>query len=324
MPKLDPKQVQRDLEKGTLWPVYWLYGGEGMKARELLKRIRLSALGEQAAAARTGFAEEVLDGMEVTGSQIVDSARTLALGGGLRFIVVRDAHAIDTPESMAELLAPAGPKAELGSVCVFLSKDLDGRKKFSKQLLEGAAVVHCEEVADEDRESWIGYLAKRRALEVAPEAMVRLRSLDPWSLDIVDGELEKLSLGGEGALLGGAGSQGGGDAFVEAFFGREGSRAMEQVTAFADSPEEALPLLGLIAWNARYLALVLADRERGTRTVKLSPFLADRFTRWGRKWTLPEAVRLQSALAELDFGIKQTFRLPMGLWSALVTEFCLK
>ena len=37
MPKLEPKTVQRELDQGQLWPVYWLYGGEAMKARELLK-----------------------------------------------------------------------------------------------------------------------------------------------------------------------------------------------------------------------------------------------------------------------------------------------
>ena len=37
MPKLEAKQVQKELDEGWLWPVYWIYGPEGMKARELLK-----------------------------------------------------------------------------------------------------------------------------------------------------------------------------------------------------------------------------------------------------------------------------------------------
>ena len=40
MPKLEPKVIQKELEQGVLWPVYWLYGQERMKSRELFKRIR--------------------------------------------------------------------------------------------------------------------------------------------------------------------------------------------------------------------------------------------------------------------------------------------
>jgi DNA polymerase III delta subunit len=342
MPKLELKQVQRDLEKGTLWPVYWVYGPERMKSREILKRIRKAVLGEEAPGAPgTGgglfggsLAEETLDGSQVSAIEVVDSAQTLALGGGLRFIVVREAHQLDEPEALAPLLGPSARKEALTSVCVFLSKDLDGRKKFSKILLEQAAVVECEQVPDADREAWIDYLANARGLAPSESERSHLKAqlcaIDPWTLDIVDLELDKWEqarasgLSGEeahGVLQAAAGA--GSEAFVEAFLARSGLQAMESAAGFAAQPESALPLLGLLSWNVRQLIQMVAARDGVSRAqVRMGAFIQERLNRYARVWELDELISLQSALFELDFSIKQTPRLPLGAWSSLVMEFC--
>jgi DNA polymerase-3 subunit delta len=327
MPRLEPKDVQKELDQGWIWPVYWLHGGERMKARELVKRIRVAALGESGGS--LSFNEETLDGNEASSSEVLDAAQSLSLGGGVRFILVREAHALKEADVLAPLLGARCKKSELPHVVIFLSKDLDGRKKFSKLLMEKAACVPCEEIADEDREPWIGYLSKRKGITLTPGQTVTLRSLDPWNLDIIEQELEKLSIfllrgdaDSAGALLQGAGSSASTEAFIESFFRRDLASSLTQLEAFVDSPDQALPLLGLLAWNVRHLAIVASDREQGSRNAKLSPFLAERFSRWTRGWSLEEVVRLQQGLAEVDFQIKQTQRLPVGIWTRLVTDFC--
>src|SRR5579859_2392279 len=196
MPKLEPKAVQKELEQGLLWPAYWIYGHEQMKARELLKRIRKAVLGDGAGkdAGIFSMSEETIDGSATSASTILDSALTCSLGGGLKFVVVKEAHAIKDAEELQPLFGARAPKAELSAVCVFLSKDLDARKKFSKVLLEKTAVVACEEVAEAEREAWISYLAKRRGLALPASLFAQIAALDPWTLDIVDQELEKYSL----------------------------------------------------------------------------------------------------------------------------------
>jgi DNA polymerase III delta subunit len=52
---------------------------------------------------------------------------------------------------------------------VFWSKDLDARKKFSKRLVEHAAVVTCDEVLEVDRPRWIHYLAQRKSIDLKGE-----------------------------------------------------------------------------------------------------------------------------------------------------------
>lgn len=333
MPKLEPKLIQRELEQGQIWPVYWLYGQEKMKSRELLKRIRRAVLGEedrQAGGSLLGLSEQVFDAAETSGAAILDAALSPCLtsalgGGGVQLIVVRDAHALKDTENLIDLLQPRTKKENLSSVCVFLSKDLDARKKFSKLLIEKAAVIPCEEIPEGEREAWIQYLVKRRGIALPPARVSQLVSLDPWTLDIIDQELEKYSLeGGAGeVILSGASVQGGGDAFLEAFFGRKLRSALESASEFADQPDEALPLLGLLVWNARYLALwVSLGDSAARRSVKLNPYAVEKISRWSRNWNLSEALELQSELAAVDFGFKQTPLLPLGLWTSLVTKFC--
>lgn len=342
MPKLEPKVVQRELDQGQLWPVYWLYGQERMKSRELLRRIRRVALGlgeapdsatgpgAQAglpegspAGLLGGLNEETLDGAEVDGGVVLDAARSLALGGGIRFIVVREAHALKGAEALEPLMSGRSRADQLSSVCVFLSRDLDGRRKFSRLLLEKAAVVPCEEVSERDREAWIGYLAKRRGVALDAGLASKLIALDPWSLDIIDLELEKLELsGGDADAVQGSGAgPGGADEFLDAFFTRDLKTSLRCIRAFAEKPDESLPLLGLFGWNVRQLALVVAARRRKMPPPKLNPYVADRIQAWARKWTLAEVVELQEWLEELDFSLKQRPLLPLGLWSSVALWF---
>lgn len=320
MPKLEPKHVQKDLESGRISPLYWIYGGEAMKSRELLKRIKKAVLGEDS---NSSFNEMVLDASEVSAFDVLDAAQSLSLGGGVRFVVVKQAHLLKEPEALTPLMGPLVKLSEIQSVVVFLSKDLDQRKKFSKILVDKAIVISCEEVLDQDREPWIQYLAKRKGLELSPGALANLRGQDPWSLDMMDRELEKLDLMKSEDVLGaGPISTGGTEEFMEAFFMRNKAAAIQLVTSFADHPDQALPLLGLISWNTRMLSVMLKDQLSGTRELKLGSFLVERFSRYARVWKLSDVVGLQSQLSEIDFGMKQTQRIPLGLWSELVFKFC--
>ncbi|HTL11757.1 MAG TPA: hypothetical protein VL588_04680 [Bdellovibrionota bacterium] len=320
MPVLEPKVVQKELSQGQFWPVYWLHGAESMKAREVLKRVRQALFPEGSSSL---LAEQSLLGGETSAAEVLDASQSLALGGGARLTVVRDAHLLKLPEELAPLLGPRCARNELTSVTVFLSKDLDRRKKFSKMLLDSAACVPCEEVPESDREAWIGYLAKARGATLTQGLVARLLTMDPWTLDIVDNELEKFSLSGDEDLVSGQGGlKAGSEVFLEAFFQRRLKEAVEACRELAERPEESIPLLGLLGWNARHLALLLKDERDGTRTLKINPFLQDRFRRWARQWKLNEVAELQTSLSSLDFDTKQTAKISLGLWTTLVTRYC--
>jgi DNA polymerase III delta subunit len=292
-----------------------------MKSRELVKRIKAVALPE-GGMSLLGMAETLLDGAETNAESVVEAAQSPSLGGGLQLVIVRDAHSLKAPEEIAPLFGEKGPRENLSYVCVFLSKDFDQRKKVSKLLAEKAAVVACDEVPEAEREAWIGYLGKRRGLELSREMALQLTSLDPWSLDIVDQELEKFSLSSDPEVLGAGGPMGGPDVFFDAFFARDLKTALTRAGLFADRPDESLPLLGLFAWNVRQFALHLAEKESGRGGARINPYLAEKLGRWSRAWNLADILELQRELERVDFSIKQTPLLPLGIWTGLVTRFC--
>lgn len=334
MPKLEPKQIQKELEQNLLWPVYWLYGPETYKSREILQRIKKSIFNplndsSPQEASGTYLNSRTLEGSEVKAEEILDEARTPSFLGSTRLFIIRDAHLIKNPDCLAELLGPAIPfsarsEGKLLSVCVFLAKDLDARKKFSKSLLEGAAVVPCEEVIEAQREAWVQYLAKRRKLELTPELILKLSALDPWSLDQIDQELEKYSLASEqtDVFLDSSRVYRGFDDFLNPFFKRDLKKTLPQISYFSDEPDEALPLLGLLAWNARQLAIFLAEKAQRASYSKPNPYLADRLRKWSDHWSLHDLSQLQEELCQMDFSIKQTSLHSLGLWNQLILRFC--
>ncbi len=328
MPKFEPKQIQKEIEGGKLRPVYWIYGTEAMKSRELLKRIRAKVLGEAADSGTSVFGESILDGQECEVSDVLDAAQSLSLGGGAKFVLVKQAHFIKNPDSLSDLFSTEFLPADSGAaVTVFLSKDLDQRKKFSKALMDKAACVSCEETPEHDREAWIQYLAKRKNIALTVTEAGLLSAMDPWSLDGIERELEKMestisASDREAVLLGGMDGKGATESFVEGFLMRDRKRALPEIRHFAGFPENALPLMGLLAWNVKMLVGTLKDREAGSRETKIGSFLQDRFSRYVRLWTLPEVVALSRSLAEIDFSTKQTPRDPLGFWTDLVLRYC--
>lgn len=318
--KLEAKQVQQELKQGQAWPVYWVYGPERLQVRELVALLRKTIVGENA------WAEERLDGASLGGQDVVAAAQSIPFGGGLRFVVVRDAHLIREPDAMAELFGPRAKIEELSFVCVLVSKDLDARRKFSKQLIEKAAVVECAAIPEQQRETWIQYLAGTLGLKSRSLPLNTLVRAEPWSLEWVESELMKWALAeevqaglGEEVLVGGASSGMSSEQFIDAFLVRRNLRdALQAVETLGRKPEEALPLLGLLTWNVRMLALLAAR----SRAVKLPPFLQEKLMRALRVWSLEEIQALQSALSDLDFGFKQTPQEPMALWGVLISRFC--
>lgn len=311
MPRLDPKQVQKELEQGRLRPLYYLYGPEGMKVRELERRIARVALGpeEERGTGDLFGGGGTLDGSspEVTGPRVVEEASSPSLLGGLRWIVVREAQALREPEALAALFGEPAARDALTSVCVLIARELDGRRKFSRRLVEGAAVVHCEEVAERDREAWIDYLAKRRGLPLGPATRAEIGRLDPWSLDLADAELEKLALLGErddeaaARDVAGERAASGADAFIGALFARDRAGALARVPEFAEDPDRALPLVGLLAWHLR-----------NPESSRLG---------LGR-WSVEDRARLTDRLHRLDWAMKARPVSGLGAWTELVIEFC--
>jgi DNA polymerase-3 subunit delta len=330
MPKIEPKVIQKELESGKVRPLYWIFGPERMKSRELIKRIQKTVLQD---AVPNDFNFEKLDGSETDIETIIDSAQSFSLLGGTKLILVRNAEEIKNLDPVVDFLkslettAPAAPES-FNSICVFVAKSFDGRKKASKVIQDLGVAIPCEEVSEPDRELWIDFLAKRRGLSLPPEERLLLRALDPWSLEIVDQELGKVELVKDEAVLRAQVILTGVDAhardeFIDAIFSRNKTRAFKFVHLFSEEMEVQLPVLGLISWNLRQLKLYLLEQETRSRSAeKRNPYLLKNLDRWKSKWTVKSIQQLEHDLFEIDFSLKNTRLTGRGLWNSLLMENC--
>lgn len=326
MPRLEAKIIQKELDSGKLRPVYWIFGPERMKSRELMKRIQKAALGDQAP---NDFNFEKHDGSDADTATILDAAQGFSMMGGTKVIQVRNADDLKQQESLVEYFEsiphhdPVDP-AELSSVVVFISKSFDSRKKTSKKIQELVATIPCEEVSEQDREPWIGYLAKRRGITLKPEEQTVLRGLDPWSLEIVDQELAKLELVADEESLRQQVLLSGVDAFarddfIDALFCRDKKRTLKWMHLFCEEIEIQLPILGLVSWNLRHLKLLLIEEKTRSRSgEKRNPYLQRNLDRWKRFWTLESIQEFEHGLFEIDFSLKNTPLMGKGLWTSLL------
>lgn len=322
MPKLEPKVIQKELEAGKLRPVYFIFGEERMKSRELQRRIEKAVLAD---GVRNDFNYERLDGGEVGIEAVLDAGQSFSLMGGAKCVVVKNSEDMKNLDPLVEYLQSLGTTeptdaSELSSVMIFISKSFDGRKKASKVISDLAAVIPCEAVVEQDRDPWLEYLAKRRGIVLSPEEKESLRGLDPWSLDMVDQELAKLELVADfkelrsEVLLSGV-SLYARDEFMNAIFSRNQKKAMELVHRFDQDMETQLPFLGLLAWNLRHLKLFILEQETRSRsTEKRNPFLQRNLDRWKPHWNLKSVQAFEHALFEIDFSLKNTRLDSRALW----------
>ena len=331
MPKLEPKQIQAELDSGKFRSFYFLYGAEAMKMRELTRRIanayRGVAVGEGGSNAGNllsdQFGELSFDGASTTAASVLDELNSLSLGVSEKVILLRNAHTLKDLEALVN----EAPNVEFtaknkeSAILIAWAKDLDQRKRSTKILTERAATVACEAIPERDRPAWIRYLMKRRGLsaedgENADWLVAELERLEPWTLDIVDAELAKFELTPEALrreTFRGSSDERSGERFLEAFLNRNRAEAIHQVGGFAGLPEESFPLIGLLAWNFRMLTSAKLSphgaRSLGNRE-NLKAALA--------AWSLDELTGVQRRLTSFDASLKGSGEDPRAAWTQFV------
>jgi len=320
MPKMEPKAVQKDLEKGMVSNLYWLFGPERMKARELTQRIIRRVLGDAKGELNETLNVEKCDGAECTAAEVLDRAQGMSLFGGKRVVWVRNAEALKGLDDWMNLDCVVRPVDEVDSVLILWSKGFDGRKKIFKHLQNKAVVVECTEVSEWEREAWIEYLAKRKKVTLTPDEVLILRSCDPWNLEIIDQEIEKMSLIEandplRGQIISGVGDLQLRDRLLEGILLRQPEVVLDLSSRIADQPEFTLPFVGLLGWNVRQL-----QNWKLNPGVRPAPYLARNLERWGPLWPQKDLTQLAHTLFRMDLAMKSTRLPPLGLWGELA--FC--
>lgn len=185
-------EAAREIESGTIRPVYLLFGREDYLQEELVARLRQALVPP----GTEEFNYHRLDGKsEGALTRALAMAETLPFMCDRRLVVVADVQGfggdggeIDTYLRYLERPAP--------STCLVLiaGGEVDRRRRAVKMTEVAGAAVECTPPRGRDLTAWVGSRAARQGLRLTPEAIASLVESAGDSLRLLVGEVEKLAL----------------------------------------------------------------------------------------------------------------------------------
>lgn len=313
------KQVLTELEKGDIWPIYYLYGDEPFKINEFAGRVA-EILFAGLKADQAAFCMDRMDGSVANGSDVLEAVQSVGLfgggnaGGRKRLVVVRQAHQLKDIDSLAQALFDAGKESPWGdNVLVLMAETLDGRRKFHQWIKKAGYSLEFKPPRDAELLQWVHYLAKRNGATVSAEAAEALAILSQGSLHRLSQEIEKawLYAGAQSGVtltpehVSATGSNELAYEMVElvqAILAGKRTRSLLLTEKLIRGSEDALGLVGFLTW-------AIKNPARGFPT--------------GAREQAPATSRLRKllhGLIELDFRLKTSGMDPNALVEQFVIE----
>ncbi|HEX8719726.1 MAG TPA: DNA polymerase III subunit delta, partial [Pyrinomonadaceae bacterium] len=259
MPTLTREELWRELKAGKVGPLYLLFGPEDYLRDAAARAVADAAL---KGAPLREFNESGFSLASADVQHAVAAAEQMPMMGGRRVVKVTDFGKLR--EADEEALVRYVTRPVETSTVVFVSGDLDKRRRLSKTLLEVCASVEFAELKDAELAAWARDHLKRLGAQAEERALRQVVGLAGPSVRRVATELEKLATA---ALPGGQVTT----ELVEDLVGRsrelsnfelsdhliarDRRRALETLRKLLDDGAEPVMLLGLLASNFHRLAL---------------------------------------------------------------------
>ena len=263
MPTISQAEVKRQLESGTLAPLYLIVGGDEA-AKIALAGSFLDLIDEGLRA----FNSDRLYGGEAKPIDVIEAARTLPMMAPRRIVLLVHADRLLYPKKESEeaergLAAFEAYVSSPVDTCtlVLVADTLDGRRKITKLLLSKAAVVECSGPNDSaeaakwvrDRVAQAGLTIDARAARLVADRIgpdvARLRS-DVERLVLFAADRKSITEDDVKELIAPATSD---DDWgvTNAIERRDASRALRELGAMIDNGGVPYMILGQLAWFVR-------------------------------------------------------------------------
>ncbi|SFF68629.1 DNA polymerase III, delta subunit [Planifilum fulgidum] len=315
--------LMREIERGTLAPVYLLYGRETFLMEEICDAIQERVL----EGGDPSFNKVVVDLDEVAVQQLVREAESPPFFGGRRIVIGRNARFLSTAKAkqkvdhrLEELLRYADePLSTTVLVLLVPEEKLDNRKKAVKKLERTVRTVRCDPLEGRELEKWVFDRFRRHGANPQPEAVRRLIRQVGSDLRLLHNECAKLALyAGDGGTV----SAEDVDRLVprtleEDIFklvDRAASRKVEEAFSILydllNQREEPIRILALMIRQFRILLQVklLAAQGKSDREIAsllgLHPYPVKLARRQGKAYSERQLRRLLLSAIETDQAIK--------------------
>lgn len=269
MPVRSRQDLERDLKQGKLAPVYLLFGSEGYLRDEAVRAITDEALRDTLL---REFNEATYSVAQSGVQAALADAEQLPMMASRRVVRIKDFTRL-VEEDEEVLLRYLARPAE-SSVVIFITEDLDKRRKLSKVLMQECAAFEFTYLKDAELARWARSYAKSLKAELDERTLQRVIELVGNDVRILSNELSKLATA---ALSSGHISMELVDALVgrsrefsnfdltDHLIARNRRLALQTLKHLLADGAEPVMLIGLIASNYHRLALARELLARGSR-----------------------------------------------------------
>ena len=329
MPVKSPKDLAQSLKKGTIEPVYFLFGPETYLRDEAARAIADEAL---RGTLLREFNESSFNLLSDDARSAVAIAEQLPMMSDRRVVRIRNFGKLR--EADEEVLLNYLDRPVETSVVVFVADDIDKRKKLAKSLMAGAA-FEFQPLKMNELQSWLISHLRKLKTEIEPQAQRQILEMVASDLHTLTNELNKLAAA---ALPSGRITVG----LVDELISRSrehlnwelsdhmvaGNRkaALKTLRDLLDDGVEPVMLVGLIAGTYRRMALARELLSQGVAPagifseVRMPPFKQGAYLSMLRSCDPKDVARKVKRIAEADLNIKTSKATPRMQVEMLVCE----
>jgi DNA polymerase-3 subunit delta len=328
MPVRTSRDLAPSLKKG-IEPVYFLFGPETYLREEAARLIADEAM---RGTLLREFNDSTFDLASDDARDAITTAEQLPMMSERRVVRIKTLGKLK--EADEETLLRYVDRPLQTSVVIFITADIDKRKKLGKTLLAGAA-FEFQPLRSNELQSWIRSYLKVRKVEIEPAALQRILENVSADLYTVVNELNKLIAGALPAntittklvdALVGRSREHLNWELSDHMISRNRTGALKTLRHLLDDGVEPLLLIGLIAGTYRRMALAKALLSQGESTakifseVRMPPFKQRDYLAMLGRIDTARLTRNLERVAEADLAIKTSKATPRMQLEVLVGE----
>lgn len=329
MPVRSPKDLTQALKNGTIEPVYFLFGPEAYLRDQAARAIAEEAL---RGTLLREFNESSFNLLTDDVRSAVATAEQLPMMSGRRLVRIRNFSKLR--EADEDVLQNYLDRPVETSVIIFVTDDIDKRKKLAKSLMASAA-FEFQPLKTNELQSWLRSHLKKLNTEIEPQAQQRVLEMVTSDLHTLTNELNKLAAA---ALPSGRITA----ELVDQLISRSrehlnwelsdhivaGNRkaALRTLRDLLDDGVEPVLLIGLIGGTYRRMAMARELLSRGAspaeifREVRMPPFKQTAYLSMLRRSDSGAVAQRIQRVAEADLAIKTSKATPRMQVEMLVCE----
>ena len=263
------KDLEKELKQGKLAPVYLLFGPEGYLRDEAARAITDEALRDTLL---REFNESTFNLSQTDVHTAIAAAEQMPMMASRRVVRLRDFTRLLDSDEEALLRYLARPSES--TVMIFVTADVDKRRKLSKTLMQDCAAFEFTYLKVPELRAWARNFLKTLKTEIDDQILQQVIELVGNDVRILSNELNKLATAAlpngritaemVDGLVGRSRELSNFD-LADHLIARNRRRALETLKHLLADGAEPVMLIGLIASNYHRLALARELLTRGSR-----------------------------------------------------------